>query len=148
MTAPLITGTPANHWASTGDPDPHDDRYNVERSNLTMGDYTDDELANAVYLYGNAKPRLEDIESGKGFLPIVYLTAAKDRIRWLSRRLTDALTEGQKLRRVMTDAACLLREYEAYHRAKETEDSLAKAERNRVMAEQLESCIERKESTL
>jgi hypothetical protein len=60
------------HWRERGDPDPHGTRYDCERSELPGADkFSDDEIANAVYLAptnGN-------------------LTAAKERIRWLSRKL-------------------------------------------------------------
>jgi hypothetical protein len=45
-----------------------------------MGHRTDDELANAVYLYDHRS----------GLESIGLLTAAKERIRWLSRRLVEA----------------------------------------------------------
>lgn len=80
MTAETVT-TPAARWLVEGKPDPHGDRYNCERAALVMGDKTDDELANAVFLY--------DHRSGLGSIGL--LTAAKDRIRWLSRALTAAL---------------------------------------------------------
>lgn len=63
--------TPAAHWREIGEPDPHGVRYNCERTQLAGGHMTDDEVANAVYLDPN----------------INNLTIAKDRIRWLSRRL-------------------------------------------------------------
>ncbi len=58
------------------------DRYDVTRNDLPMGDVTDYALANDVYMYGNMKPTIEDMLNGH--MPIVYLTAAKERIRWLS----------------------------------------------------------------
>ncbi len=63
--------TPAARWREAGEPDPHAGKYDRERASLCKGDMTDDELANEVYLYPN----------------IGNLTAAKERIRWLSRRL-------------------------------------------------------------
>ncbi|WP_372986983.1 hypothetical protein [Marinobacter sp.] len=63
--------TPAARWREAGEPDPHDGKYEGERASLCKGDMTDDELANEVYLYPN----------------IGNLTAAKERIRWLSRKL-------------------------------------------------------------
>lgn len=62
--------TPAAHWREKGEPDPHGNRFNCERHELTKGDLTDDELANEVFL------RNYDIAT---------LQAGKDRIRWLSR---------------------------------------------------------------
>lgn len=67
--------TPGAKWREAGEPDPHGLRYNRERASLAMGHLTDDELANDVYLHAD------------GISSIAYLTAAKDRIRWLSRQL-------------------------------------------------------------
>jgi len=134
-------GTPSARWRRLNDPDPHDQRYDIERSQLAMGNCSDDEIANGVYLYGNSTPTPMEIITKKAKMPIVYLTAAKDRIRWLSRRLEDALESGRRVRKVAAQAGALLREYEKYHVAKGTEDSLAKAERNRRMAEKLESVV-------
>lgn len=82
--------TSSSQWAANGSPDPHGDRYACERAALAMGDLTDDELANAVFMHGNEQPSIADLMAGKAFLPIAYLTAAKDRIRWLSRALVAA----------------------------------------------------------
>lgn len=54
--------------------DPFGNRYDCERAKLAHGDLTDDQIANQVYL----TPSLG------------MLTAAKDRIRWLSRKLVEA----------------------------------------------------------
>jgi len=81
------TSTPSSHWHAAGDKDPHGGHYDQERAKLTLGKMTDDELANAVFLYGNQKPRVDDILAGTAHMPIVYLQAAKERIRWLSRAL-------------------------------------------------------------
>ena len=62
-------------------------------------------------------------------------------LRWLSRRLEDALSASRKERLLLTEAAALFRYYEEYHRQKGTEESLQKAERNRLMAEKLESAV-------
>jgi hypothetical protein len=79
--------TPSSRWAGDGLPDPHGDRYACERAALALGHLTDDELANAVYLHGNEQPSMADLVAGKALSGIVYLTAAKERIRWLSRSL-------------------------------------------------------------
>lgn len=63
--------TPAAHWREAGETDPHEGMYDCERHELCKGDSTDDELANEVFLSPD----------------IVNLTAAKERIRWLSRQL-------------------------------------------------------------
>jgi hypothetical protein len=70
--------TPSSRWSEDGSPDPHGTRYECERAALPLGYLTDDELANIVFIDPN----------------IVNLTAAKDRIRWLSRALTSALKTG------------------------------------------------------
>lgn len=72
--------TPAAHWREKGEPDPHGTRYACERAALLYGNLTDDEVANAVYL----------CDHRSSFASIGYLTAAKDRIRWLSRALVEA----------------------------------------------------------
>lgn len=79
--------TPSSRWAAHGLPDPHGDRYDCERAALALGHLTDDELANAVYLHGNEQPSMADLVAGKALSGIVYLKAAKERIRWLSRAL-------------------------------------------------------------
>lgn len=57
-------------WRVRGETDPHGDAYDaVNPRPLCCGHYTDDELANAVYMEPN----------------IGHLTAAKERIRYLSR---------------------------------------------------------------
>ncbi len=91
-----VKHTPHNRHPK-GD-DPFEKYTRLERHQLAMGDLTDDALANAVYLHGNAVPRLQDVMSGEAKMPIVYLTAAKERIRWLSRRnllLEQQLAEAQ-----------------------------------------------------
>ena len=79
--------TPDAKWRKDGEPDPHGTRYDRDRASLAMGDLTDDELANAVFMYGNDTPDMREVIAGTAKMPIVYLTAAKDRIRWLSRQL-------------------------------------------------------------
>jgi len=85
-----MTSTPAAKWRENGESDPHGSTYDCERFTLSLGDMTDDELANAVFLHGGQQPCVEDLIAGKAKMPIVYLTAAKERIRWLSRALKDA----------------------------------------------------------
>lgn len=78
--------TPSAQWRANGEPDPHGNAYDCERAALALGRMTDDELANAVYMHdftiGSAHYALRGLPSG-----IALLTAAKDRIRWLSRAL-------------------------------------------------------------
>jgi hypothetical protein len=87
-------GTPSAQWRAKGEPDPHGNHYECERAALAMGDLTDDELANGVFLHGDGthgRAPIEDVVAGRAFWPIAWLTAAKDRIRWLSRKLEEAL---------------------------------------------------------
>jgi hypothetical protein len=44
--------TPAAKWREAGKPDPHEGKYDGERSSLAPGDMTDDELANAIFMHG------------------------------------------------------------------------------------------------
>jgi|GEM_PF-827209 hypothetical protein len=81
--------TPAARWREAGEPDPHDGKYEGERASLCKGDMTDDELANEVYLDPN----------------IGNLTAAKERIRWLSRKLESHHTDLLKIHRVTSGIA-------------------------------------------
>lgn len=68
--------TPAAKWRESGEPDPFEGQnYDGERAQLCRGYLTDDELANEVYLSPN----------------IGNLTAAKERIRWLSRALISSV---------------------------------------------------------
>lgn len=82
--------TPAAEWRESSEKDPHAGKYDGERAQLCMGDMSDDVLANAVFMFGDGRyhqPRPEDIVAGKSSSSIAYLTAAKERIRWLSRTL-------------------------------------------------------------
>lgn len=92
---PLIpAATPGARWAADGQADPHGRQYDCERAALTLGHYTDDELANAVFLHGNEQPSMAALAAGEALPGIAYLTAAKDRIRWLSRSLAAALASS------------------------------------------------------
>jgi len=73
-------GTPAAEWRIHGEPDPHGNRYDCERAKLPFGHMTDDQFANAFYLINH---RLA-LDSER------WLDAAKNRIRWLSRKLVEA----------------------------------------------------------
>jgi hypothetical protein len=79
--------TPAAQWRENGEPDPFGKRYDCPRSATIMGHLSDDALANEVFMY--------DHRSGLG--SIGYLTAAKDRIRWLSRALVAATRDSDAL---------------------------------------------------
>lgn len=77
--------TPSSAWDLNGDEDPHGTRFNCKRKELTLGQMTDDELANAVFLHNHRELDLAAIMAGEPS-SIALLTAAKERIRWLSRR--------------------------------------------------------------
>lgn len=82
LAAPVqAAGIPAAEWRVKGEPDPHAGQYDCERAALTKGELTDDMLANGLYLYDHRG----------GLESIVWLTAAKERIRWLSRKLEQAI---------------------------------------------------------
>ncbi len=78
-------------WMVTGEADPFNGLYDHptrEDAKLTLLKLNDYELANAVFMYADAgAPSMEDLISGKAMMPIAYTTAAKERIRWLSRQL-------------------------------------------------------------
>jgi hypothetical protein len=71
--------TPAALWREEGKTDPFGERYNCARQDLVGGAMTDDEIANAVFMNPD----------------IANLTAAKDRIRWLSRQLAAPVTDAR-----------------------------------------------------
>lgn len=80
--------TPPAQWLVLGKDDPHGSFYSSSmRSRLAMGDWTDDMIANALYLSGDSynepAKTLTRAISGIG-----VLAAGKERIRWLSRRVT------------------------------------------------------------
>jgi hypothetical protein len=83
-------GTPGLRWAVEGQPDPHGSAYDCERAALTLGALSDDELANEAFLNYDRRPPVEKVVAGTAFMPIVYMTAVKERIRWLSRALAKA----------------------------------------------------------
>ncbi|MHD0644202.1 hypothetical protein ACYPKM_01030 [Pseudomonas aeruginosa] len=91
--------TPSSSWKANGQRDPHGDRYNCERANLALGHLTDDELANAVFMGANEPLDVRRMmaEDPDYYAPMALLTAAKDRIRWLSRALEKALTAGDQV---------------------------------------------------
>lgn len=89
--------TPSSRWAAAGEADPHGDRYNCERAALAMGDLSDDELANGAFMNYDQPLNLKGIMDGTHSSPIAWMTAVKDRIRWLSRQLSDKDAERKRL---------------------------------------------------
>lgn len=82
------SATPAAKWRQEGKEDPHGKHYDCERAQLAMGDLTDDEMANAIFMADRSSLDL-----------IAYQTAAKDRIRWLSRALEASLSNRHQAQR-------------------------------------------------
>lgn len=95
--------TPGAAWRQAKEPDPHGSRYDCERAELTLGMLTDDELANAAYINYDRRPSPEELIAGTAFSPIVYMTAVKDRIRWLSRSLEREMDGATPAAQTKTD---------------------------------------------
>ena len=91
--------TPASEWSERGEADPHAGHYDCERHQLTMGRFTDDELANGAFMNYDVRPAIQDIIAGKAFSPIAWMTAVKDRIRWLSRQTLKLEAENDELKK-------------------------------------------------
>lgn len=100
-----IATTPSSFWRADGDVDPHAGHYDGERASLALGDYTDDELANGAFLnYDRPLPFHEMVNPMPGqHMPIVWMTAVKERIRWLSRALEKALVPKLELSAAESD---------------------------------------------
>jgi bacterioferritin-associated ferredoxin len=97
--------TPAAKWRQEGEVDPHGDHYSCQRAALTLGEYTDDELANGVFLHGNEPLNINAVvRKTPGYHPaVIWLTAGKDRIRWLSRALEESKSREQALQLLLND---------------------------------------------
>jgi len=89
--------TPSSHWRVEGAPDPHAGHYDGERAALAMGKLTDDELANGAFMNYDQPLNLAGIIAGTHSSPIAWMTAVKDRIRWLSRSLERVAAERDAL---------------------------------------------------
>lgn len=71
----LAPSTPFAKWRENGEPDPHGTHYSGESTSLCMANVSSEMLA-------------EDLVTvNKGLLFIGVLTAGKERLRWLSRKL-------------------------------------------------------------
>lgn len=92
------TTTPGSFNKMLGVDDPFAEYTGMERAKLTMGKLSDDQLANGAFMNYDVRPPISDIISGRSFSPIVWMTAVKERIRWLSRRVS--LMEGLLLKLV------------------------------------------------
>lgn len=80
-------GTPASRRELKGEEDTFANYLDKERADLAMGHMTDDAIANAIFMNYDVFPSVQDMVSGKGVMPITYMTAGKERIRWLSRQM-------------------------------------------------------------
>lgn len=79
-------------WRQRGEPDPHKGSgYDGGRDDLALGHYTDDELANAVFMYGDKPLNVDAVMRGEPS-GHTFLVAAKERIRWLSRKLVASVS--------------------------------------------------------
>ncbi|MHC8321189.1 hypothetical protein ACYZT4_10890 [Pseudomonas sp. GB2N2] len=101
-----IQKTPAAKWRQEGQVDPHGEHYNCQRAALTLGELTDDELANGVFLHGNEPLNINALlRKTPGYhSAVVWLTAGKDRIRWLSRALEESAAREQALQLLLNAA--------------------------------------------
>lgn len=86
-------------WLVAGEEDPHKGHYDGTRLETTaLGWLTDDELANGIFMHYDEPLNVAGIIAGTSFSPIAWMTAGKERIRWLSRALTkktDALKAAE-----------------------------------------------------
>lgn len=94
----LVRFTPAAEWRVKGETDPHAGHFDGARAQLALGYLTDDELANGLFMNYDQKLDINAIMTGKpGYHPpISWATAAKERIRWLSRALVAAQAANLK----------------------------------------------------
>lgn len=74
--------TPSSNWSQKGESDPLGDRSTQHRHELTLGELTDDQLANSVFLHNHREVNVGVPSS------FALLTAAKERILWLSHQVS------------------------------------------------------------
>ena len=87
--------TPSTEWFVKGEPDPHGMQYvGKRRRHMALGQLTDDQLAHGVFMNYNAPLDIRGIIARTNHSPIAWVSAAKDRIRWLSRMFEKS--EGEK----------------------------------------------------
>jgi hypothetical protein len=67
--------TPFSEWSRDGLPDPHNEYYQGEKANIAMGDKPSMAVATMLPVMAGT------------LMGIVWLTAAKEHLRWLSRKL-------------------------------------------------------------
>lgn len=77
-------------WLAEGKEDPFPDLVGKKRESLMMKELSDDELANMQYMYQGAGPDvLMNVMMSGGKSHIAVVTAVKERLRWLSRRVAE-----------------------------------------------------------
>ncbi|WP_318521240.1 hypothetical protein [Photobacterium leiognathi] len=81
----MATGTASANWREIDNIDPHGTDYQCERTALLLGDISDLELVSYE------QPSIKSLPLSR------LLTAIKERIRWLSRKLSDLETEAQTI---------------------------------------------------
>lgn len=81
-------------WRDKGEADPHDKHYDasIQRADLALGYLSDDQLAVGAFMNYDQKLDVHRVmaKDPDYHSPIAWMTAVKERIRWLSRRLWDA----------------------------------------------------------
>jgi hypothetical protein len=84
-------------WLTNGTPDPFPEYPNRLREDLPMADFSDDALGNYAFMYYdrdvNEEVAVMMNPQGEHRPKIAFMTAIKERVRWLSRRL--AIAEGR-----------------------------------------------------
>lgn len=89
-------------WLANGEPDQFADYLKRNREDMPMADFSDDELANAAFMHYGRAPEVEMAMMVKHHEEktlhlfhsrIGIMTAVKERLRWLSRRV--AVLEGR-----------------------------------------------------
>ena len=126
-----LKGTVFANWRIKGEKDPHDDYYNGDVKSLCMGDTP------CVVIYSMLEVAY------KSPLSIGVLTAGKERLRWLSRKLYKLTGEDDEvnIRRSRLPMGSLTDDVMAnYFYLEETIDSLkAGSERIKWLLEEIES---------
>jgi len=135
--------TPAAEWREAGQDDPHGDRYSCEREALALGHLSDDQLANAVFAHNHRELDLAAVMSGEPS-SITLLTAAKQRIRWLSRKLVATEQEVEQLHRQIDALKMQLadKQYAFYQRGKTLDSVRQERDQFKRLALQLRDAID------
>lgn len=76
--------TPNAQWIEENGEDPFKGGYDCERHELPMGELSDYALANAMFMNYDQIPSMAEMLARTKKMPIVWMTAGKERMRWLS----------------------------------------------------------------